>query len=234
VKEIESLAELGKINNETENALNDVLAKQSQNAQDSIVKLTIEGNVKAAIAISSEFENSLHKLEKRLDTISKKKHVEGGSILVNVSKNVRRHIDTSEKLRLDYENTISTSTDSNTSGDKNRFVKQEKDLKYFKEQLEATASFGKNKKKTHENKNEVSPLKPTSQNETEIHLSSSTNQQVESKATTTLQTPTVQTSTWQQQTTFVNVNSGQSQNSAVSLPTPNSIPVPAVIETLSI
>lgn len=110
IEEVERLAIKGRVDKTDEESVSVTLASQSKAVRDNILKLKTEGNVDAAISISSDFENSLNDHKKNLENIVRNSGNPGRGFLTRTRENIRDNILASAKERLILEDNLSTSS----------------------------------------------------------------------------------------------------------------------------
>ncbi len=110
IDEVEKLAVEGRIDKSDEQSVNAGVALQSKEVQDNILKLKVEGNIDAAIRISSDFENSLNDHKKNLENITSDATTTSKSFLSKTRENIRDNILNSAKERLVLESSLSASS----------------------------------------------------------------------------------------------------------------------------
>ncbi len=107
VEEVEQLAVQGKVEKADEQSVSSNLAV----VQENILKLKAEGNIDAAISISSDFENSLNDHRKNLENIAQKSKKDVSSFLARNQANIQNNMLASAKERLILEGNLSTSSE---------------------------------------------------------------------------------------------------------------------------
>lgn len=120
VKEATELSVVGKISQKNQDAINAEIARESNTARESIVRLKAEGHIKSAQDISIGFKNSVNVYQKNLESVSKfnKKSVQEESInkVLNTINIEIQKIDADE----DKDESESVRGRENVQKDKNR------------------------------------------------------------------------------------------------------------------
>lgn len=110
IEEVEKLAMEDKIDESNQESIKESLALQSKKASENILKLKVEGNIDAAIGISSDFENSLSNHKKNLEDIAQSKKAGGKTLLTKTRESIHDNLLASAKVRLVLESNLSSSS----------------------------------------------------------------------------------------------------------------------------
>ncbi len=167
IEEVEKLAVAGKLEKSSEGSVSATLALQSKVVQENILKLKTEGNVEAAIVISSDFENSLNDHKKNLANLVKNSRDTARDLLVKTSENIHDNILAAAKERLILEDSLSTSNQItvNKKIANDELIASQKKIKKIEGAVNASRNIDKDIKDTLKN-----AVKTVSESEEKINV----------------------------------------------------------------
>ncbi len=111
IKETEQLADENRLNQKTEESLNDNLVAQSIEVQNNIAQIEASGDVNLALHIGSDFESSLSDHQKSITKLARHHEGDNQDTLSITQKSIRDSIAVSSDQRAHIENSLAVSSE---------------------------------------------------------------------------------------------------------------------------